>query len=286
MGVPTPSTPAARGSHTPHCFHCRPRGTWSPHPRTNDGTPQSSNIIRMLWVFLMLASVTLPFGNKPVLWCHAQEEPDVESNSFQPCYVPYSLFPEPQCAEINVEEQCFQDLEKAFDEECALCRVGRGFATMEECLQLTSEQANTTDVPEDVSVPEDISDVRDALFNASDDDTRAGSLAHCSLSLTQQQERLSTRAHPGSNCPFQKRSGNTFLWHDEQAWRERGQDPPQLWSNVELPPNSRVVITSCSVRQYGIFTKIVIPKSSEVRSQYVPDMLVVRRASDYGTVLC
>lgn len=221
-----------------------------------------------------MASITTVLMSFAVL-CQAQTPVDfleaanagmsVDSSPHQPsCYVPYALYPRRLCVEIDLHAKCYTDQTKAWDEECAMCRAGRGYLTMEDCTAVRggNEPAVTPDnnTDEDTPEPEVIKDLERDYFD-NETSTRSDFFAHCSKEISEQLKIVTLQQHPGTNCPF--KTNGLILWHDQAAWRSRGAEPPQLWSDVEVPSNTKVLITACSLRQDGIYTKIVIPASSE-----------------------
>ena len=210
--------------------------------------------------------------------------PTAELASFQEsgCYIPYTLFPRRLCVEINLDVQCYNDTNKAWDEECSLCIEGQGYDSMESCVDVAADEyrppiINNTEAGEEVDVPEDIDGLRyDVTMPQGDENTTTrDSSGSCSLSLSRQLSLATSGSHSGTNCPFQQ--SGMFLWHDSSAWKDRGEQPPKLGSAVRVPPNSKVLITSCSVRATGVYTKITIPASSQVCKDALPQCTCVTK---------
>ncbi|EFA74742.1 hypothetical protein PPL_11773 [Heterostelium album PN500] len=63
-----------------------------------------------------------------------------------------------------------------------------------------------------------------------------------------------------SNCPHHR--GDLVHWHNPATWP--GNIVPSPSTNITLPENSRVLISSCSLQPNAIYTKIEVPQSSEL----------------------
>ena len=240
---------------------------------------KSGMLRKVVAAFLVAVSVMAPFCEGQTM---TTPMPTAELASIQEsgCYIPYSLFPRRLCVEINLERQCYNDTNKAWDEECSLCIEGQGYDSMESCVEVAADEfrppfINNTEAGEEVDVPGDIDGLRhDGTVPQGDDEntTTRGSSGSCSLSLDRQLSLVTSANHSGTNCPFQQ--SGMFLWHDSSAWKDRGEQPPKLGSAVRVPPNSKVLITSCSVRANGVYTKITIPASSQVRMHFCPALML------------
>lgn len=219
------------------------------------------------------------------------------------CWVPFALFPERRCAEVRLEVECSAtEVTDTWDEECAVCRSGNGHPTRDICearrtgddpvdtrggdsAEMAAAEKNAELEEFRISVlnrnyadtglvggsrnderPEEPLATNDTVnFTvgaAASSRTSSSAPSLCKMSISDQLKAHYAAPLSGRDCPHAM--PGLLLWHDAVGWNEAGGQPPTMWANVELPERTKVLVTECSVQQNGVFTKVVVPASSQV----------------------